>query len=93
MKIAFYMEDGVEQIVLTPESEFERAMLQKMHDGTRELDVKKGSFFECRGHYWRHENNADESTMIVLRRRSVESIRSSLSPMAQSDDQPETIEK
>lgn len=77
MKIALYIEDGLEQIVLTPESATETAILGKLHDGSRELAIKKGSFFKCRGGWTRHgvhtvhtaygrsEEN-DESTMIVL---------------------------
>jgi hypothetical protein len=83
MKIALYIEDGLEQIVLTPESDTEKGILGKMHDGSRELDIKKGAFFECKGGWMRHgvhtvhstygrsEEN-DESTMIILREKPPE---------------------
>jgi hypothetical protein len=78
MKIAFYVEDGLEQIVLTPESKVETDMLGKLHDGSRELSILKGSFFDCQGGWKRHTpfqasqfsygtDKGDESTMIVLR--------------------------
>lgn len=82
MKIALYIEDGLEQIVLTPESDTEKSILGKMHDGSRQFDLKRGSFYECKGGWTRHEPQwwtsgiydggercslADESTMIVLR--------------------------
>lgn len=76
MKIALYIEDGLEQIVLTPESETEKGILGKLHDGTRELSIKQGTFYGCRGGWtrWRDnyqygysQRNEDESTMIVLR--------------------------
>ena len=80
MKIALYIEDGLEQIVLTPESDTERGILGKLHDGSRALSIKAGSFYECRGGYQRYapsymtdgvyfpsERKNDESTMIVLR--------------------------
>jgi hypothetical protein len=79
MKIALYIEDGLEQIVLTPESETERGILGKLHDGSRELKIHRGSFFRCVGGWMRHapqsftsgmysprESQDDESTMIVL---------------------------
>lgn len=78
MKIALYIEDGLEQIVLTPESDTEKSILGKIHDGTRTLDLKKGTFYDCRGGWKRHgahrvsnlyghsEEN-DTSTMIILR--------------------------
>lgn len=78
MKIALYIEDGLEQIVLTPESKVERDILAKLDN--RSIDIKHGSFYECRGGYVRYtpsyrtssmyspsERSSDESTMIVLR--------------------------
>lgn len=78
MKIALYIEDGLEQIVLTPESETEKGILGKLHDGSRELTIKRGSFYHCRGGWQRYrtfapalysyqDDEGDESTMIVLR--------------------------
>lgn len=79
MKIALYIEDGLEQIVLTPESETEKAILDKVHDGSHTLEIKRGAFYGNRGGWtrWKQsysngpysygpEDN-DESTMIVLR--------------------------
>lgn len=77
MKIALYIEDGLEQIVLTPETETERAIVGKMHDGSRELTIKRGTFYGCAGGWMRHETlrqplsarkqSEDDSTIIVLR--------------------------
>lgn len=68
MKIALYIEDGLEQIVLTPEGDTEKGIVGKMHDGTRTLSVVKGTFYACMGGYTRHgERSRDESTIIVLR--------------------------
>lgn len=69
MKIAFYSEDGLDQIVLTPETATERAMLDKVHDGDPDLSVKRGSFYHCQGG-WTRQSAADDSTMIVLRKRA-----------------------
>lgn len=84
MKIALYIEDGLEQIVLTPEGDTEKGILGKLHDGSRELSILKGSFYECRGGWMRHtpyqttsgygvtsETGAD-STMVVLRLKAPE---------------------
>ena len=68
MKIAFYIEDGLEQIILTPADKYERDMLSKMHDGTRDLDIKRGSFYACQGGWTRQGSNED-STIVVLRLR------------------------
>lgn len=80
MKIALYIEDGLEQIVLTPETKTEQGILEKLHDGSRDFSLKRGTFFECRGGWMRHgmarteggyyeptRTVDDDSTMIVLR--------------------------
>lgn len=65
MKIALYIEDGTEQIVLTPETATEKSIVGKLHDGQRRLSVHKGSFYECRGGWVRQSSN-DESTILRL---------------------------
>jgi hypothetical protein len=67
MKIALYIENGLEQIVLTPETDTEKGIVGKLHDGSRTVSIKKGSFFECLGGYIRN-GASDDSTMIVLHR-------------------------
>ena len=74
MKIALYIEDGLEQIVLTPETETEKGIVGKLHDGSRELSVFSGSFYACQGGWTRHRTYSDyggatedKSTIIVLR--------------------------
>lgn len=71
MKIALYIEDGLEQIVLTPATEHERGILGKLTYGTRELTIKQGGFYACQGGWTRHLGNGDEdrSTIIVLREK------------------------
>ena len=79
MRIALYIEDGLEQIVLTPETKTERNILGKLHDGSRTLAIHRGSFYACQGGWTRHrlsypalhgvtdQPRDDESTIIVLR--------------------------
>jgi hypothetical protein len=81
MKIALYIEDGLEQIVLTAESDTERSILAKLHDGERDLSIKRGGFYPCQGGWVRQHrrygslyggdtDRDDDSTMIVLRPRA-----------------------
>lgn len=85
MITAFYIEDGLEQVVLTPETDHEKRVLALLHDKSRLLEVKSGSFYECRGGWKRfrrgeiiynpyslelNKREDDESTMLVLRRPS-----------------------
>jgi len=78
MKIALYIEDGLEQVVLTPETETEYGIVNKLHDGSLDFEVYRGTFYGCRGGWMRHGetrdvsysrnySNDDRSTIIVLR--------------------------
>jgi hypothetical protein len=81
MKIALYIEDGLEQIVLTPQSPTEKGILNKLHDqqkSGRALSIHRGGFYECNGGWMRHDHLAsggayetehgnDASTIVVLR--------------------------
>ncbi len=65
MKVALYIEDGLEQIVLTPDSDAEKMVLAKLQDSSRTIEIKHGSFYACRGG-WTRQGQNDDSTMIVL---------------------------
>ena len=66
MKIALYIQDGVTQIVLTPENDFEKSVVGKLATGVK-ATVKRGSFFKCQGGWYRYdEDSADDSVMFVL---------------------------
>ena len=73
MKIALYIEEGLEQLVLTPSTDAEKSILAKLEDGTRELKIYRGDFYPCKGGWMRHRNfsefdsHPDKSTIIVLR--------------------------
>ena len=82
MKIALYIEDGLEQIVLTPESDTERGIVAKLTDNSRDLSICTGEFYSCAGGWVRHKRTyptmfngdflRDESTIIVLRQKKAE---------------------
>lgn len=75
MKVALFIEEGREQIILTPETDLERTLLGKMTDASRVMAVKSGSFYQCRGGWTRQSSIGStayggelelNSTMIVL---------------------------
>jgi hypothetical protein len=66
MKIALYITDGIEQIVLTPETETEKGILGKLSDVGRRISVFRGGFYECQGG-WIRESRSHDSTIIRLR--------------------------
>lgn len=79
MKTALYQTDGVMQVVLSPETEAEKVVLQIVEEG-RQVRHYRGSFYECQGGYVRQKHGfddgygpfgardqRDESLIIVLR--------------------------
>ena len=57
MKTAIYIEDGIVQLVITPESDWEKNAL-KSFDGEGQLEAQffTGSFYDCRGGWVRQTN-------------------------------------
>ena len=77
MKTAIYIEDGVSQIVLSPETPFERNALQQFMEEPLNVKVINGSFYDCRGEWVRqkpyyhqlHEisNTMEHDQSIIIR--------------------------
>ena len=63
MKTAIYIEDGKSQLVLTPEDQFEKAIVDKIEKGRRECFIRTGSFYECRGGWVKH--GAEETSLMI----------------------------
>lgn len=59
MKTAIYIEDGVLQVVLTPEEQFEKDTFRKFHDKNLRIAAFSGSFYDCRGGWVRQTAYAD----------------------------------
>lgn len=72
MKTAIYIEQGLTQFVLTPETSIDKKVLEAIR-GTQKLETYQGSFYDCRGGYKRQNYNfgmeepADSSLIFVVR--------------------------
>lgn len=64
MRIALLINDSLQQIVLTPENDTEKNLLQAM--AGKEIEVNWGSFYECQGG-WMREGGDTDSAILVLR--------------------------
>ena len=49
MKTAIYIENGTVQLVITPESDFEKSALRSFEGNAIDAKVFAGSFYDCRG--------------------------------------------
>lgn len=63
MKTAIYIEDGVVQLVLTPESEYEQQIVKSFADRLDTVKVFSGSFYDCRGGWVRQTAHRQSSYM------------------------------
>jgi len=59
MKTAIYIEDGVVQLVMTPETEFEKNSIKIFQDKPVDVKLFSGSFYDCRGGWVRQNNYYD----------------------------------
>lgn len=61
MKTAIYIEDGTVQLVITPESDFEKNALSMFREKPLDVKLFDGAFYDCRGGWIRqstyHQNN------------------------------------
>lgn len=55
MKTAIYIEDGVVQLVITPESDFEKSALRSFESKPMEAKIYSGAFYDCRGGWVRQK--------------------------------------
>lgn len=74
MKTAIYIEDGTVQLVITPESEFEKNALRSFEKKPMDAKIFAGVFYDCRGGWVRqrefyHQSIGQHSneTSLILR--------------------------
>ncbi len=76
MKTAIYIEDGVVQLVMTPETEFEKNSITMFYEKPIEAKLFTGSFYDCRGGWVRqtayanpspHDHSKEEHSSLILR--------------------------
>lgn len=55
MRTAIYIEDGVTQVVLTPETDWEKKAIRAMEGQFLKVKLFAGGFYDCRGG-WTRQN-------------------------------------
>jgi hypothetical protein len=71
MRAALFLEDGYTQVVLTPEGDFDKAVLAAIEKAGGELSIKRGEFYHCQGGWLRQaywESRVPESLMLIVAR-------------------------
>lgn len=75
MKTAIYIEDGTVQLVITPQTDFEKNALSTFEEHELGAKIYSGSFYDCRGGWvrqaehnaYREFNKDDKSLMIRIK--------------------------
>lgn len=62
MKTAIYIEDGVTQIVLTPESDWEKKAISQLEQQKFQAALFAGEFYDCRGGWVRQKEYVPQYT-------------------------------
>lgn len=65
MKVAIYLADGVEQIILTPERPMERVMLDRLFEAPRNIRHIRGDF-EMTGDGYARKAGTNNSLIFVV---------------------------
>jgi len=73
VKTAIYIEDGTVQLVITPETEFEKDALSSFKDKEVSTKIFNGTFYDCRGGWVRQREvpylpsfeRKDENSLIL----------------------------
>ena len=65
MKTAIYIENNITQIVLTPETEFEKAALAACGDNASEVKIIEGEFYHCVGGWTRMSEDFGQCPSVI----------------------------
>jgi hypothetical protein len=66
MKTSLWIEEGITQVVLTPESDFERGALDTIFKNQTNVHFRRGQFYDCQGGYARQYPGGDRDLIIRL---------------------------
>lgn len=74
MKTAIYIEDGLLQLVITPETKFEKNAIGNFESSGIETKIMTGAFYACQGGWSRHTSgyNDDERSLILTHRTTTD---------------------
>lgn len=65
MKTAIYIEDGRQQVVLTPETKTEEAVCEALEKRVAQLNIYRGEFYACQGG-WTRQREINTSSLYGM---------------------------
>ena len=92
MKTALYIEDGVVQVVLTPEKDAEKGVLAILQ-GELKATAYRGSFYSCLGGWVRQNDNPRQDSFGYMSLQRESELRDKSLIIVVKDVKPEEVEK
>lgn len=71
MKTAIYIENGVTQLLLTPENDWEKSTLKNITDRQVGFHIRRGQFYECAGGYVRQGTQEEPLILTTIEPETV----------------------
>ena len=65
MKTVVYIEDGLMQLILTPENKFEKDCVSSITSKDYECDIYHGDFYACQGGWTRQRGDGTVNSLIL----------------------------
>lgn len=90
MKTAIYIEDGTVQLVLTPESKFEKDAMSTFQERELEAEIFSGTFYDCRGGWIRQNRYYQSTYSFGSKDENDKSIMIRIRTVADKQDNPAT---
>jgi len=68
VKCALYIDEGVQQVIITPETDFERNMVKTIENKKQDVSIQYGSFYGCQGGWTRLSdfNGKDSGSLMIV---------------------------
>ena len=75
MKVSVFISDGVQQVNLTPENQFEKNVLNSIKQKENDVEFMYGSFSACQGGWIRRYNESETNNenlfMVIKEKKTV----------------------
>lgn len=69
MKVALYIEDGMMQLALSPQNEWEKNVLRNITEHAKNVTIHRAEFYRTGGGYQVYDSSSTDSVMLRIEDR------------------------
>ncbi len=66
MRTAIYIENGLLQVIMTPEDDYEKGVIKGIEKKDMKVSIYEGEFYQCQGG-WAREKDYPDSLILSLK--------------------------